>query len=113
MPSPEEGAPPRDGWLEDSGFDGVLEAASWGVVVAVVVVVVGVAAAAAGAELKADGRSCCCVWWRWDKGVAAPALGPLVLREPRLLWKRLWKEMRPWRLPAARHLGLGTPLTEE
>lgn len=40
-------------------------------------------------------------------------MGPLVLREPRFLRKRLWKEMRPWRLPAARHLGLGTPLSEE
>lgn len=58
MLSPEEGAPPRDCWLEESGFEGVLEAASWGVVAAVVVVV-GVAEAAAGAELKADGRSCC------------------------------------------------------
>lgn len=43
-------------------------------------------------------------------------MGPRVpreAREPRLLRKRLWKEMRLWRLPAARHLGLGTPLTEE
>lgn len=62
MASPEEGAPPRDGWLEESGLEGVLEAASWGVVAAVVVVVVGVAEAWAGAELKAEGRSCCCVW---------------------------------------------------
>ena len=38
------------------------EAASWGVVVAVAVVVVGVAEAAGGAELKAEGRSGCCVW---------------------------------------------------
>lgn len=42
--------------------------------------------------------------------MAAPVLA---LREPRLLWKRLWKEMRPWRFPGARHLGLGMPLTEE
>lgn len=112
--SPEEAPPPRDGWLEESGFEGVPEAASWGVVAVVaVVVVVGLAAAAAAAELKAEGCSCCCVWWWWDKGVAAPPLGALVPRELRLPWKRLWKEMRPWRLPGARHLGLGTPLTEE
>lgn len=41
--------------------------------------------------------------------MGAPALAPL---EPRLLRKRLWKEMRPWRLPGARHFGLGTPLME-
>ena len=41
--------------------------------------------------------------------MAVPALAP---REPRLLWKRLWNEMRPWRLPGARHFGLGTPLIE-
>lgn len=35
------------------------------------------------------------------------------LREPRLLWNRLEKETRPWRLPTAWQLGLGTPLTEE
>lgn len=65
MASAEEGAPPREGWLEESGFEGVFEAASWGVVVAVVVVVVGVAEAVAGTELKAVGRSCCCVWRCW------------------------------------------------
>lgn len=61
LASPEEGAPPRDGSLEESGFEGLLEAASCGVVATVVVVVVGVAEAAAGAELKAEGRCCCCV----------------------------------------------------
>lgn len=63
MESPQGGAPTRDGWLEDSGFEGVLGAASWGVVATVVVVVVGVAEAAAGAKFKAEGRSCCCAWW--------------------------------------------------
>lgn len=61
MDSPEERAPSRDGWLEESGFEGSLETASWGAVATVVVVVVGVAEAAAGAEFKAAGRSCCCV----------------------------------------------------
>lgn len=89
----------------------MLEAASWGFAVTLVLAVAGVAEAAAAAEFKAEGRSCC-VWW-WDGWVVAPALGPLAPREPRLLWKRLWKEMRPWRLPAARHFGLGMPLTEE
>lgn len=45
MASVEDGAPPRDGWLEESGFEGVSEAASWGDVAAVVVVVVGTAEA--------------------------------------------------------------------
>lgn len=100
-------APARDGWLEESGFEGVLQAASLSLAVAAVA-----AAAAVGVELKAAG-SCCCAWWWWANGAAAPPLGARPLREPRLLWKRLWKEIRPWRFPAARHLGLGTLLTDE
>lgn len=63
--SSEDGAPTRDGSLEESGFDMVQLEASPVVAVAamvvVVVVVVGAAEAVAGAELKAVGRSCCCV----------------------------------------------------
>lgn len=110
--SPEASAPLRDGWLDERGFEGVLDAASLRVVAAWVVVV-GVAEAAAGAEVNVEGRSCCCVWWWCVKGVAAPPLGALEARELRLLLKRLWKEMRLRCLPAAWHLGLGTPPTDE
>lgn len=46
-------ASPRDGWLEDMGREGALEAASWGAVVAVG----GAAAMGSCTELKADDRS--------------------------------------------------------
>lgn len=110
LDSPEEWAPVRDCWLEESGLEEVLKGTFCGVAAAVVALMFA-AEPGAGAEFKAAGRSCCGVcWWR-ERWGGTPALG--ALREPRLLWKRLEKEMRPWRLLTVWQLGLGMPLTEE
>lgn len=81
--------PPREARLADSGSGSV----------------------AAGSEDTLVGvggwRSCCCCCW-WSCCVATLALFPL---DPRLPLNRLWNEILPCFFP--RHLGLGTPLTEE
>lgn len=86
--------PPREAWLVDKG--------------SAVSAVRGSGEAAVGVG---GWRSCCCCWLCcWAKGVPELAL---LLLEPRLLWKRLAKEILLCFLPGPRHLGLGMPLTDE
>lgn len=90
--------PPKEAWLADNGSAGSAVDGSDETFVGV------------GGWRSCCCWSCCCWCSCCARGVPTLALFPL---DPRLPWKRLWKEILPCFLPGPRHFGLGMPLTEE
>ncbi len=90
--------PPSEAWLADNGSAGSAAEGSNETLVGV------------GGWRSCCCWSCCCWCSCCTRGVPTLAL---FLLDPRLPWKRLWKEILPCFLPGPLHFGLGMPLTEE